>query len=155
MWTADTPLILPDEAATEKFGARLAALLRSGDVLLLSGPIGAGKSALCRAMIRALCGAETEVPSPTFTLVQPYDTPAGALWHCDLYRLADPQEAIELGLGEAFSNAICLIEWPDRLGELTPETALHLRMEAGATEHRLWVHDPGGAWQDRLGALHD
>lgn len=150
MWN-DDPVLLPSESDTAHLAARLALHLRPGDCVLLSGSIGAGKSAFCRAVIRALCGPGTEVPSPSFTLVQPYDTPSGPLWHCDLYRLSDVQEVIELGLDDAFPNTICLIEWPDRLADLTPPGALHLRMEAGSHAHRLWASDTTGAWQDRLG----
>lgn len=153
MWN-DVPLLLPDEAATVGLARWVAPHLKPGDVLLISGPIGAGKSALCRAIIRALCGDDTEVPSPTFTIVQPYDTPAGALWHCDLYRLGDVQEVVELGLDEAFDTAICLIEWPDRLGDLTPPNALHLRMQAGPDAHQICAHDGSGHWQKRLGDYH-
>jgi tRNA threonylcarbamoyladenosine biosynthesis protein TsaE len=95
-------LDLPDEAATAALAARLAALLRPGDIVLLAGDLGAGKSFLARALIRAAAGEpELEVPSPTFTLVQSYDLPAGELWHFDLYRLAAPDEVLELGWDEA------------------------------------------------------
>lgn len=106
---------------TEALGHAIASALETGDVLLLSGPVGAGKSALARAIIQARLGRAEEVPSPTFTLVQTYDAPDADIWHADLYRLSHPDEIVELGLEEAFSTAICLIEWPDRLGRLTPE----------------------------------
>src|SRR5215217_3143733 len=90
---------LPDDAATSAFAGELAALLQPGDIVSLRGELGAGKSALARATIRALAGdPELEVPSPTFALVQPYDTPAGPVLHADLYRLGDAAEADELGL---------------------------------------------------------
>lgn len=146
------PITLASEAETARLAADLARGLRPGDTVLLSGPIGAGKSFFARAAIRALCGPQTEVPSPSFTLVQCYDSPAGEIWHCDLYRLGDPQEVIELGLDQAFESAICLIEWPDRLGDLAPPQALHLALSAGETAgaaHRLRVADPSGAWRDR------
>lgn len=143
----------PTEAETQTFAARIAPLLRAGDVLLLEGEIGAGKSAFCRACIRALCGPDTEVPSPTFTLVQIYDHPGGEIWHADLYRLSDPQETIELGLLDAFENAICLIEWPDRLADLRPQNALTLRMFADQNEHRGVLLGPP-AWTARLENMH-
>ena len=92
-------------------------LLRAGDCVLLEGPIGAGKTHFCRALIRARLGREEDVPSPTFTLVQTYDADV-EIWHADLYRLSHPDEALELGLEDAFASAICLVEWPERLGEL-------------------------------------
>ncbi len=110
-------LELPDAAATEALGRLLAASLRPGLSLHLSGPIGAGKSSLARALIRQAAGDPAlEVPSPTFTLVQSYETAIGEIWHVDLYRLSDPAEAVELGLEEAAAQAVLVIEWPDRLG---------------------------------------
>lgn len=128
----DTPapsltLDLPTEAATTALGQRLARLARPGDCLLLEGPIGAGKSHLARAFIRARLGRAEEVPSPTFTLVQVYDADV-EIWHADLYRLTHPDEVWELGLDDAFTRAICLVEWPDRLGRHLPESALHIRL---------------------------
>jgi tRNA threonylcarbamoyladenosine biosynthesis protein TsaE len=122
----DTVLFLPDEAATAALGARLARLLQPGDTILLQGPIGAGKSHLARALIRARLGRMEEVPSPTFTLVQNYTAGEVEIWHADLYRLGHPDEVLELGLDGAFENAICLIEWPDRLGSHLPTGALRI-----------------------------
>lgn len=122
----DRRLYLPDDEATTRLGQWFAARLRPGDVLLLSGPIGAGKTHFARALIRARLGAEVEVPSPTFTLVQTYEDPRGDLWHADLYRLGHPDDIVELGLEAAFDDAISLIEWPDRLGDQAPPQALHL-----------------------------
>lgn len=119
---------LPDADATAALGTEIGARLRAGDVLLLEGPIGAGKTHFARALIQsrlARLGRHEDVPSPTFTLVQVYDA-APEIWHADLYRLGHPDEVIELGLEEAFENAICLIEWPDRLGPLAPKGALRL-----------------------------
>jgi tRNA threonylcarbamoyladenosine biosynthesis protein TsaE len=123
-------LDLPDPEATEALGHRLAVLARPGDVILLEGPIGAGKSCLARAFIRARLGREEEVPSPTFTLVQVYEAAGVEIWHADLYRLSHPDEVWELGLDDAFSTAICLVEWPDRLGAHVPPGALHLKLVA-------------------------
>ena len=124
----DITLILPDAEATAALGERLAALLQAGDTVLLHGPIGAGKSHLARAFIQRRLGRLEDVPSPTFTLVQTYDTDGPEIWHADLYRVSHPDEVLELGLGDAFSSAICLIEWPDRLGSHTPSDALNLRL---------------------------
>lgn len=120
--------ILATEDEARRFGARLGRCLAPGMVLLLQGPVGAGKSHIARAAIRARAGAETEVPSPTFTLVQTYDAPDAEIWHADLYRLTDPSEVEELGLTEAMERAIVLIEWPDRLGSLRPATAITLTL---------------------------
>ena len=117
---------LPDPAATEEMARRFADLVAPGSCLLLSGPIGAGKSHFARAFIRHRLGYAGDIPSPTFTLVQSYDSADEEIWHADLYRLSHPDEVMELGLDHAFGHAICLIEWPDRLGALTPPGALHL-----------------------------
>lgn len=126
---ADTVTIpLPTAADTEALGRRLAALALPGDVILLEGPIGAGKSCLARALIRARLGEAEEVPSPTFTLVQVYDDDGVEIWHADLYRLTHPDELWELGLDQAFETAICLVEWPDRLGTHLPPGAMTLQL---------------------------
>lgn len=121
---------LPTEADTAALGASLAAVATASDCILLEGPIGAGKSSLARAFIRARLGQGEEVPSPTFTLVQVYDDDGVQIWHADLYRLTHPDEVWELGLDQAFGTAICLVEWPDRLGRHAPDGAMHLRLEA-------------------------
>ncbi len=118
---------LATEADTTAFGTWLGHHLQRGDTVLLSGPIGAGKTHLARALIRARLGDDTaEVPSPTFTLVQTYDAADTAIWHADLYRVLDADEVIELGLDDAFDTAICLVEWPDRLGSHTPNRAIRI-----------------------------
>ena len=146
-------LDLPDADATESFGIAMARILRAGDVLLLDGPIGAGKTHFARALIRARLGGAEDVPSPTFTLVQVYGADP-EIWHADLYRLTHPDEAIELGLEEAFDAAICLIEGPERLGDLAPEKALLLQfslLDAGASRRVLLR---GAAeWAPRLTAF--
>jgi N-acetylmuramate 1-kinase len=126
-------LELENAAATERLGEDLARALKKGDVLALSGEIGAGKSTLARALIRAMADDDAlEVPSPTFTLVQAYAARI-PISHFDLYRLNDPGELRELGLDEAMQAGICLIEWPERAGGLLPETAIRLELkETGA-----------------------
>lgn len=146
-------LTLADQDQTEALARQMAPLLRAGDVLLLSGSIGAGKSTFARAVIRAATGNPAEdVPSPTFTLVQSYETPQGEIWHSDLYRLGHPDEVFELGLYEAFETAICLVEWPDRLGDLAPETALALEFTAGYPAHQLTISGDA-IWAERLSSL--
>ena len=124
-------ITLPTEAATATLGARLIPRLRPGDVVLLSGGLGAGKTTLARAGIQAAIAAPVEVPSPTFTLVQTYDLPAGPLWHVDLYRLAEPEEVLELGWDDAICDAIVLVEWPERLGPLTPTRHIAINLTIG------------------------
>lgn len=121
----DITLYLPDAEATSALGAWFAPRLQRGDCLLLEGPIGAGKSHFARALIQARLGRAEDVPSPSFTLVQTYEADV-ELWHSDLYRLTHPDEALELGLDQAFGSAITLIEWPDRLGNAAPANALRL-----------------------------
>jgi tRNA threonylcarbamoyladenosine biosynthesis protein TsaE len=121
-------IFLASEDATDALGRLLAAHLVRGDTILLSGQIGAGKSQLSRAIIRERLGRMEDVPSPTFTLVQTYEDAKGDIWHADLYRLGHPDDVLELGLDDAFETAICLIEWPDRLGHHVPATAIHLSL---------------------------
>jgi tRNA threonylcarbamoyladenosine biosynthesis protein TsaE len=124
-------MALPDAAATAALGARVAAWLQIGDVVLLEGDLGAGKTTLARGLSGAWTEQEEDAPSPTYTLAQLYEGPRGALWHMDLYRLNSAQEVDELGLEEAFATAVTLIEWPDRLGTLAlprDRLALHLHM---------------------------
>jgi tRNA threonylcarbamoyladenosine biosynthesis protein TsaE len=119
-------------AATEALARAMAPRLAPGDTILLQGQLGAGKSHFARALIRALLDIEDgqgEIPSPTFTLVQCYDGARGEVWHADLYRLSDPREIVELGLDIAMDDAICLIEWPDRIAPDWPATAVCLRLD--------------------------
>ncbi len=126
---------LADEGATEALGAALAERLKPGDVVGLKGELGAGKTTLARAILRAAAGdPDLVVPSPTFTLVEVYDTPRGTYWHFDLYRLEAPEQVYELGWEEALAGGIVLIEWPERLGALLPR---HLAVN-------LEVADDGG-----------
>jgi tRNA threonylcarbamoyladenosine biosynthesis protein TsaE len=130
---------LPDEAATQALAEKLAARAGPGDVLLLTGPLGAGKTSFSRAFIRAFIGDPAlTVPSPTFTLVQQYDAPATTLHHYDLWRLQDHHALEELGWDEAQSG-IVLVEWPDRLGPLTPPHALHLTLSHATPGRRIEI----------------
>ena len=140
-------LALPDLPDTEALGARIAGLLRPGDAVLLNGPLGAGKSALARALIRAAAGQPgLEVPSPSYTLVQEYRTRAGPLYHFDLWRLDGPGGVVELGWDEA-RQGIVVVEWADRLGPLQPADALRITL-AHDGAGRLAVLD---GWAGRLG----
>ncbi|WP_040566966.1 tRNA (adenosine(37)-N6)-threonylcarbamoyltransferase complex ATPase subunit type 1 TsaE [Magnetospirillum molischianum] len=145
---------LPDEDATCRLGRALAVLARPGDVIALHGTLGAGKSTLARAFIRALTTPDEEVPSPTFTLVQVYEGCSGPVWHFDLYRLEQPDDAFELDIEDAFAEGICLIEWPDRLGPLLPAHRLDLRLEEAESEKgRRASLTATGSWADRIGDL--
>ena len=126
-----SPHSIPLQSAEEtaQFAVQLGALLELGDCLLLVGSIGAGKTHFARNLIQSLLDVIEDVPSPTFTLVQTYDTKLGQLWHADLYRLTALDEIEELGLSDAFDTAICLIEWPDRLGVIAPPDALTITLE--------------------------
>lgn len=145
-------IALADERATAALGAAIAAALRPGEAVCLSGPLGAGKSSLARALIRAETSPEEEVPSPTFTLAQTYEGRRFPLSHFDLYRLADAAEAEELGLWEALDGGAVVVEWPERLGgDLPPE---RLDVEIGFSEPGRWARLVGaGAWRSRVAEL--
>ncbi len=148
-------LALDDLAATERLAARLAAAARPGNVIALAGPLGAGKTAFARAFVAALCAEEgrppDEVPSPTFTLVQSYAFARLSVFHFDLYRIADADEAWELGLEEALSEGVTLIEWPERLGAALPADRLALALAPGASpDARVATLTPHGAAGARL-----
>ena len=109
-----------DEAETARIAGAVAQVSLAGDVLALAGDLGSGKTAFARGFIRALTTPEEEVPSPTFTLVQSYAAGGRTLYHFDLYRIEDPEEAWELGIEEALAGGVTLIEWPGRLGSSPP-----------------------------------
>lgn len=141
---------LPDLAAMEALGARIAAPLRAGDVVALSGGLGAGKTTLARAILAGL-GFAGEVPSPTFTIIETYDPPSVRLpvVHADFYRLKDPREAEQLGLDDYREGAVLIAEWPDHAGGFTQEPAcLAIHLETVGTGRKAIV-EPGGDWLGR------
>jgi tRNA threonylcarbamoyladenosine biosynthesis protein TsaE len=149
-------IALPDAAATEALGRALAPHLAAGEAVLLSGPLGAGKSTLARALIRALTTPDEEVPSPTFTLVQYYDADP-PLAHFDLYRLDRPEEAREIGLVEALDDGAVLVEWPERLGEEVDRWLGPDRLTVTITtdgEGRTATVSGAGSWEMKLRDLH-
>lgn len=147
-------LDLPDEAATARLGAALAAVLAPGDVVALDGDLGAGKTALVRALVRAATGdPDEDVPSPTFTLVQTYDGLSGATyWHFDLYRLESPDDAVELDIDEAFAEGVALIEWPARLGGYLPRRVLRIALTITEGTARRAELSGGGTLPERIRA---
>jgi len=139
---------LEDEAATMRLGQAIAGVLRAGDAVLLSGTLGAGKSTLARALIRALTNADEEVPSPTFTLMQTYEAAAFTIAHFDLYRLQSADEVFELGLDEALDEGAALIEWPQRLEGRLPHNRLDIEIEIDG-EARIVRLTPHGDFEGR------
>lgn len=143
-------MILADEAATARLGAAIAGALRPGEAVCLSGPLGAGKSTLARALVRALTTPDEEVPSPTFTLVQFYEGARLNVAHFDLYRLSSPDEAYEIGLDEALEDGAAVIEWPERLEGRLPPDRLDIEIALGETAGgRMARLIPHGAWKGR------
>jgi tRNA threonylcarbamoyl adenosine modification protein YjeE len=147
---------LVDETATAALATRTAGLAGRSDIIALRGDLGSGKTTFARAFIRARSKQEDEVPSPTFTLVQVYESGPSepSIWHFDLYRLRAAEEAWELGIEEAFGEGISLIEWPERLGPLLPPRRLQIALEFGNRpgERRAQL-DPGTGWHARLSAI--
>lgn len=138
---------LADEDATMRLGAELAGKARAGDVITLSGPLGVGKTALARGFLAAL-GHDGEVPSPSFSIVQPYEDLDPPVWHVDLYRIEDPSELDELGLDSA-AEAVLLVEWPERAGnEVWPE-ALSLSLDFGPNDYRILTVGVPPSWEGR------
>ena len=138
----------PEESL--ELGRRLAGLARPGDVIALSGPLGAGKTSIARGLLAAL-GLEGEAPSPSFAIVQPYDPPEVRfpVLHVDLYRLDDPSEAAELGLDDARIDSLLIVEWPERLGAAAWHDALWLSLDVAPDGARALTAKVPAAWKDR------
>lgn len=141
-----------DEAGLARIGANVAAQLQAGDVIALSGELGAGKTTFARAILRAL-GHRGEVPSPTFTLAQSYADLSPPVLHCDLYRLQSADEAEVLGLDDWLVDGALLLEWPERLGDHIWDDCLWLRLEGAAAPWRRLTWTVGSAWSDRWPAI--
>ena len=142
-------MILLSEGDTRAAGAALAPLLKPGDVVLLDGPLGAGKTTLVRGLLEAL-GHAGDVPSPSFAIVQPYDELAPPLWHVDLYRIAHPSELAELGLDSILGDGVLVVEWPGHAGEgAWPPTALFLSLAPDRDGARVLTAKPGQGWEGR------
>ena len=139
---------------TNRIGLALATALQPGDLVCISGPLGAGKSELCRAIIRALLGSETiEVPSPSYTLVNVYDHPTHEIWHADLYRIGDESELEEIGLEDAIETSIVLVEWPERWPEL-PGRRLEIDIRPSEQDIReFMITGIGKAWEKTVQSL--
>ena len=140
---------LADTAASEALGARLAGLVRPGDVVTLSGPLGAGKTSIARGLLAGL-GLEDEAPSPSFAIVQPYERPEVRVpvLHVDLYRLDSAAELDELGLDEARADSVLVVEWPERAPGRWPD-ALALTLTAGPEGARSLTAEVPAAWRER------
>lgn len=134
------------EDAMQAQAREIAAQLAPGDTILLRGDVGAGKTTFARALIQHILVEPEDVPSPTFTLVQTYETTRGPLWHCDLYRLTSSYEIEELGLIEAFHTAICLVEWPDLLAEIAPKNALQIEFATSGDCRQLSARYSSDRW---------
>jgi tRNA threonylcarbamoyladenosine biosynthesis protein TsaE len=141
-------MILADEAATARLGEAIARTLQPGESVCLSGPLGAGKSTLARALIRALTMPDEDVPSPTFTLVQFYEGPRLKIAHFDLYRLTSPDEAYEIGLDESLDDGAAVIEWPERLQGRLPADRLDVEIALDGAGRRARL-TPHGSWEGR------
>lgn len=147
-----SPIFLPEQSTTEKLGRIVGTALRAGDVVLLDGPIGSGKTAFVRAAIADRMRYSEEIPSPTFTLVQTYEADE-RIWHSDLYRLSDPDEIAELGLEEAFVDSIVFIEWPDRLGPFLPDRYIAVSLAPEGNGRRADISLIGESWSHILATL--
>ena len=148
-------LELKDEDATADLAQKIASCAKIGDVIYLRGTLGMGKSSFARAFIRSQSDVKNlEVPSPTFTLVQTYMDLKVPVWHFDLYRLECPEEIDEIGIDEALSSAVSLIEWPERLGSLSFANTLSITLEPGIEPDGRFAHlSADASWKERLKGL--
>lgn len=145
---------IENQAQTEDLARQIAQRVNPGDVIALHGDLGVGKSVFARSFIRALTSDDEEVPSPTFTLVQIYDADFGELYHFDMYRLESPHDCLELGVEEAFSDGVSLIEWPSKIGSYLPWDCLNIEISHGAEEDmRVMEFSSQGNWLTRLEGL--
>ncbi len=117
------------ESETVLLAQKIADTVKKGSIIALHGTLGTGKTAFSRGFIQYLTHSKTDVPSPTFTLLQTYETESFPIYHFDMYRLKSPDEAYELGIEEAFSEGVSLIEWPDKIGSLLPKNHIKIRFE--------------------------
>jgi tRNA threonylcarbamoyl adenosine modification protein YjeE len=157
MSTGITRFVTRSPEETTELATQIGTRLRPGDTVLLEGDIGAGKTHFARSLIQSLQDVPEDVPSPTFTLIQTYDTRSGPIWHADLYRLSGPEDIVETGLLDAMDTAICLIEWPDRLGPDCPANALTLSFAPGlddAAREITATCDLPDPWASRLETCH-
>ncbi len=143
---------LSNQNETEALAVRLAQMSEPGDVIALKGNLGMGKSVFARAFVRALTSEQEEVPSPTFTLVQMYEADVGEVYHFDMYRLEQPDDCLELGVEEAFSDGVCLVEWPDNIGPYLPWDSLMIEIiHDESDEQARWMEiNAAGKWETRL-----
>ena len=139
---------LKDEAATLAFGRKLAAALKAGDIITLSGPLSAGKTTLVRGLLAEL-GHQGEVPSPSFAIVQPYEDISVPVWHIDLYRIEDASDVEELGLDDIRYDGVLIIEWPEHAGDDAWPEALALSLEVSQDGSRALTAKVPAAWEGR------
>lgn len=146
--------LLSTEQDTKNLAVKFAKIAKRGDVFALYGTLGMGKSVFSRAFIQELCKAE-DVPSPTFTLLQTYETPNFDIYHYDLYRLKHPDEVFELGIEDAFYNAVCLIEWPDKMGGYLPKDIFIIEILSFNNGRKIRVSASSAEKQSRLSLIGD
>lgn len=141
---------LATTAATEKLGARLAAMLRAGDAVCLWGDLGTGKTTFARGAVLAMVPDAQDVTSPTYNLMHVWEGADFAIWHADLYRLEQLQDIEELGLLDAFEDTVSLIEWPDRMGGYAPENRLDVMFTRNGNAHEVEFRPHSKSWKARL-----
>lgn len=145
---------LRNEAETARFGVKIATIVQKSDVLCLIGPLGAGKTCFARGFVRSAgaAGADEEIPSPTFTLVQTYEAPAFTIWHFDFYRIESPEEVYELGIEEAFDTGVSLVEWPEKAPEVLSADRLEISLVPEGDGRKVQLAG-GHKWAKRIEEL--